>query len=379
MKILFVSPSYKPAYVYGGPAVSVSELAEALVAAGHSVTVYTTTANGKEELDVQPGAPLLVNGVTVYYFKRQTGDHTHISFGLWRQLWFHASAYDVINLQSWWSILIIGAAFICRIKKLNYFISPRGMLSSYSFNNQHNLPKKLIHRAVGIYLLKHSFLHATTLLEWNDCLRVNNAWQGFILPNLVRFPQHIYGKNADEEKNGELVLGFLSRIDHKKGIELLMDALSKVTFNYLLKIAGSGEDAYVLSLKRRAVDLGIDTKIEWCGWKTGEEKFQFLQSIDVFVLTSRNENFANTVIESLVIGTPVFLSEGVGLADYVKKNNLGWVCDVNVPSITHGLNQISSERHKIESINRSAPSLIKMDFDKTSLAGQYGDLYKKFV
>jgi glycosyltransferase involved in cell wall biosynthesis len=97
------------------------------------------------------------------------------------------------------------------------------------------------------------------------------------------------------------------------------------------------------------------------------------------VLTSRNENFANTVIESLVIGTPVFLSEGVGLADYVKKNNLGWVCDVNVPSITHGLNQISSERHKIESINRSAPSLIKMDFDKTSLAGQYGDLYKKFV
>ncbi len=48
MKILFVIPTYKPAYIYGGPIVVVSLLAESLVKYGHEVTVYTTTGNGKK-------------------------------------------------------------------------------------------------------------------------------------------------------------------------------------------------------------------------------------------------------------------------------------------------------------------------------------------
>ncbi|MDB5208683.1 MAG: hypothetical protein JWR72_3758 [Flavisolibacter sp.] len=379
MKILFVSPSYKPAYVYGGPAVSISELAEALVAIGHTVTVYTTTANGKEELAVQKGVPLSVNGVTVYYYNRQTGDHTHVSTDLWQKLWATAASFDVIHLQSWWSVLILGAAAICRIKRCKYFISPRGMLSSYSFEKQHSLPKKLIHYTLGGPLLKHSYLHATTLLEWNDCLRVNTSWKGFILPNLVRFPNHFPRKKQTRNDTEPLVFGFLSRIDHKKGLELLMQALSTVTFDFRLMIAGAGDESYISILKQLAAQLKISSKIEWCGWKNGEEKFQFLQSIDLFVLTSYNENFANTVIESLVIGTPVFLSEGVGLADYVKKKDLGWVCDTNVQSIEQMLNRIFVEQDKLLSIQKFAPDLINADFNKTDLASNYADAYQKFI
>ncbi|RYG40818.1 MAG: hypothetical protein EOO01_26505, partial [Chitinophagaceae bacterium] len=190
MKILFVSPSYKPAYIYGGPAVSVSELAETLVDVGHSVTVYTTTANGKDELPVETNKPVIVNGVTVYYFRRQTGDHTHVSFPLWRKLWTTTKKFDVIHLQSWWSLLIIGAAAICRARKCRYIISPRGMLSRYSFEHQHSAPKKLIHQLIGKRLLKKSILHATTHLEWENCRQVTPSWEGFILPNIVRFPEH---------------------------------------------------------------------------------------------------------------------------------------------------------------------------------------------
>src|SRR3954454_18707741 len=87
MGILFITPSYKPAYCYGGPTISVSELAEALVAIGHNITVYTTTANGETELEVATEYATDVNGVEVYYFKRITGDHTHVSPALWRKLW----------------------------------------------------------------------------------------------------------------------------------------------------------------------------------------------------------------------------------------------------------------------------------------------------
>ena len=48
MKILFIAPSYKPAYIYGGPVVVISLLAESLIKLGHNVTVYTTRADTAE-------------------------------------------------------------------------------------------------------------------------------------------------------------------------------------------------------------------------------------------------------------------------------------------------------------------------------------------
>ena len=92
MKIIQISASYKPAYIYGGPIQSVGKLCEILSvdkrlavdgnATVHELEVLTTTANGKNELDVITGVPILVDGVPVTYFKRLTKDHSHFSPGL---------------------------------------------------------------------------------------------------------------------------------------------------------------------------------------------------------------------------------------------------------------------------------------------------------
>lgn len=379
MNLLFVTPSYKPAYVYGGPTVSVSELAEALVAAGHRVTVYTTTANGKEELAVAPGKAVAVNGVSVYYFRRQTGDHTHVSVGLWKKLWQTCQQYDLIHLQSWWSLLIFGAAAICRMKNKPYVVSPRGMLSGYSFAHQHSGVKRLLHRVAGRRLLAGGYLHATTPAEWKDGRQLNPAWKGFVLPNIFIFPPKPLVKTPAVAGGAPLVLGFLSRIDPKKGLPLLLEALAQVSFDFRLQVAGTGEAAYLDSLKAKAAALGLQDKIVWCGWKSGEEKFAFYQSIDVYVLTSYNENFANTVTEALATGTPVLVSRGVGLSDYVQEKRLGWVCDTAVPAIVQALEQLSREREAIARINREAPAQIEKDYHPLTLARQYAAAYAAIV
>ena len=374
MRILFITPSYKPAYCYGGPTISVSELAETLVTIGHHVTVYTTTANGETELDVAAGCVTDVNGVEVYYFKRITGDHTHASPTLWRKLWNTQKEFDVIHLQSWWSFLIIGAATICQLKSTNFILSPRGMLGEYSFKNQHNLSKMIIHRLFGRRLLKKSLLHATTLLEWRDCMQVYKSWKGFILPNLVNLPsvQH----HRPEKKSTDFTIGFLSRIDPKKGIELLFNALSQVNFDYHLMIAGSGDDKYINTLKSFACQLNISDKIEWCGWMDGENKFRFMKQIDLFVLTSYNENFAISVTESLAVGTAVLVSENVGLADYVKEKQLGFVCKTEVAAIKKELNKIYANRDDLIRIKNEGPEIIAEDFDKKALARKYISAYE---
>ena len=45
MRILFAVHGYKPAWRVGGPILSVSWLAEALVRRGHEVTVFTSDSN----------------------------------------------------------------------------------------------------------------------------------------------------------------------------------------------------------------------------------------------------------------------------------------------------------------------------------------------
>ncbi|RYG41916.1 MAG: glycosyltransferase, partial [Chitinophagaceae bacterium] len=332
-----------------------------------------------EELLVETNKPILVNGVAIYYFRRQTGDHTHVSFPLWRKLWATAKEFNVIHLQSWWSLLIIGAAAICRAKKCRYIISPRGMLSPYSFERQHSAFKKLIHLAIGKRLLQKSILHATTKLEWEDCRQVYPAWKGFILPNIVRFPeQEIRKLTVGHKSEKPLVFGFLSRIDQKKGLELLLEALAKVDFDYRLRIGGKGDEGYLSELKKQCTELGIDGKVEWSGWFSGEEKFTFLSSVDVLTLTSYNENFANVVLESLLVGTPVLLSNQVGMAEFVDQYGLGWVCGLAIASIVERLNYINQHRESIAAIGQRSPDVIKKNFNRVHLGYHYSESYEQY-
>lgn len=186
MKILFVIPSYKPAYIYGGPVVAVSMLAERLVSLGHQVTVYTTTANGKTELDVEVGKEILVDGVKVIYFRRITKDHTHISIALWKYLNQTVKEFEIVHIHSWWNFLVIIALWICRQNNVKPILSPHGMFSTYILNKRNRIKKQFIHRLIGKRLLKNTYLHVSTEMEWEESRKLNPEWEGKVIPNLVK-------------------------------------------------------------------------------------------------------------------------------------------------------------------------------------------------
>ena len=169
---------------------------------------------------------------------------------------------------------------------------------------------------------------------------------------------------------------FLSRIEEKKGLELLLDALAAVNFNWELTLAGSGEEHYVESLKRKALSLNISNQIKWIGQVNNAEKFGLMAEHDLLVLTSYNENFANVVIESLSMGTPVLLSDQVGLFDYVQEKNLGWISKLTIADITAQLNLSYEKEDARLRISETAPGIILEDFNSTTLINKYIKLYQ---
>ncbi len=375
MRILFIIPSYKPAYIYGGTTVVVSELAEELVKAGNDVTVYATTANGASELDVDPDKETLVNGVKVYYFTRITKDHTHLSISLLKDLWRDSRNFDIVHIHSWWSALVLSAAAVCRLKGIKPLISPHGMLSNYSFTRQKSILKKGLHHLFGKSLLKHSYLHVSTEQEWKESLLINPEWQGFIASNLISLPENV----PPRQKNEVFTLSFLSRIDPKKGLDLVFKALAKVSFPFKLLIGGVGDSEYIEQLKQMATELGVSSQVEWTGWKGGKDKFEFLAGSDLFLLTSYNENFAIVVIEALACGTPVVLSNMVGISSYVIKKQLGWVSDLDENNLADSLSLAYNAVENRKRIEANASSIIYEDFNNAKLTREYLNFYTKIL
>ncbi|HEY4198178.1 MAG TPA: glycosyltransferase [Mucilaginibacter sp.] len=374
MKILFITPSYKPAYIYGGPTVVISLLAESLVKSGHDVTVFTTTANGSEELDVKTNTEILLDGVKVYYFKRYTKDHSHISPGLWQKTYRDARKFDIVHLHTWWSTVVIISTLICKLLKVKTILSPHGMFCDYIINTRNRRLKRLFLR-FGKPLLRNTFLHVSSQMEWEETRHIlNGICDGKIILNMVRLGDS--KKTISKDHQPTMVVGFISRIEPKKGLELLIEALSKVNFDYRLKIAGTGEQNYIDSLKALSVGLGNSDKLDWLGWKDNQEKFEFYSDIDLLALTSYNENFAVVVVESLSVGTPVLISENVGLSDYVLKNKLGFVTGIDDTSlIALKLDEVYQQKLERDEISQIAPQIIRSDFDETKLLKQYCEVY----
>lgn len=367
MKILQIVPSYKPAYQYGGTIESVGRLCEGLVQAGVDVQVFTTTANGSEELDVQTNKEYLIEGVKVIYFKRLTKDHSHITFSLWKQLYKDCKNYDIVHIHSWWNLLVLVAAGICKRKKVKTIISPHGMLSDYIIQHSKSYLKRITHGLIGKSLLKYATLHATSDAELSECNTLIPGWEGFMIPNLIWLPEI----EIQKQGNKMFTIIFLSRIHPKKGIELLMEAISLLTIKVCLQIVGTGEKKYIKELKRKAKALKIEDQIEWLGWKNRDEKFSILMQADLFALTSYNENFANVVLESLHVGTPVLLSSGVGLSKFVDTHNLGWICALQPEDIRDKIEGAILNIEHRKKIMQSAPSIIKKYFSGEVLIPEY--------
>jgi glycosyltransferase involved in cell wall biosynthesis len=356
---------------------SVSMLTEQLAKSGISTEVFTTTANGKNELSVSPGQSINVDGVSVRYFKRVTKDHTHFSPSLLKQLWKESHDFDLIHIHAWWNLVSVFSCLAALVRNVPVLVSPRGTLSQYSFQNRNIGVKWIIHNLLGKYLLNKCHVHVTSESENEAMQRLIHPKSITILPNFVKLPDQ--KQYLENRRSHYFKLLFFSRIEEKKGLDILFNALKTVSVPYTLTVAGNGNDDYIKHLKTIAVNNDIEDKINWAGFYN-ENKFALLQEHDLFVLPSYDENFGNTVIESLSVGTPVLISEQVGLADYVKKNDLGWICQTTPVSISGIINKIAvNHQHDLQRIRKVAPGIIYDDFNEDNLVKKYINMYDQLI
>jgi glycosyltransferase involved in cell wall biosynthesis len=375
-KILHVIPSVGPER--GGPSVFMRTLARGLSQAGMQVHVATTDDNGRGRLPVPHGVPQHEDGATFWYFPRQTRFYT-FSWPLTRWLARHVREFDLVHIHALFSYAAFPAALAAHHAGVPYIVRPLGTLNRWGIENRRPWLKKLSFRVLESRILAHAAgIHYTSEQELVEAGELGVSTNPLIIPNAVELP----AREVRPRRHDRKIILFLSRLDRKKGLDLLFEAFARVRNecpDAVLVLAGTGDAEWVAGLKNTAERLGIASHVIWAGFLAGEDKWAALSGADVFVLPSYSENFGISLVEALASGCPVVLSDQVGIHREISHAGAGLVTPCRVEELAKAILNVLTDAALRRRMSENGVRLAKQQFSLDAVSRKLAETYASVI
>jgi glycosyltransferase involved in cell wall biosynthesis len=370
----------------GGPSEMVRNLSRSLSRHGIEVHVATTDDNGPDTLDVPRGVPVQQDGGTYWYFPRQSRFYT-FSWPLAAWLARHVADYDVVHIHALFSFATLPAAFWARRRRVPYIVRPLGTLSEWGMKNRRPWLKTLSFRFLESRILQNaSAVHYTSDQERVEAEKLNVTTTAAIIANgLPDAPaSQVAGRFRARfpELEGRRIVLFLSRLDAKKGLDLLFRAWPTVRDKApqaCLVVAGTGPAEFVARLKAEADTLGIGPDVLWAGFLQGEDKQAALADADVFVLPSYSENFGIAAAEAMAAGLPVVVSDQVGIHGDIKRARAGVIVSCDADQLALELVRLVNNSVLRRSMGQDGRSLALQSYSLDAVTRKLIRLYNRIA
>lgn len=202
------------------------------------------------------------------------------------------------------------ASEIAKKKNIPYLITPHGMLEPWILEKnpiKKGLYLKLI---LNNILEKATVLHAITPLEKENLFKLTKHRNIVEIPNLIDFNN--IPKNLNYNPKEDYFV-FVGRIDSKKGIEIIIEALKIINnSNIKLKIIGV-ENKYSEYLKELIKKRDLVNNIDFLGGIFGDEKYDLIANARALLAPSYSEAIGMVNLEAAACKTPVITTFQTGL------------------------------------------------------------------
>lgn len=223
-------------------------------------------------------------------------------------------------------------------------------------------------------------LHLVVLNRWMQKEVTNSPLLGrfpvTIIPNGIdpyvfkpgnnRVAREFFGIRSDDK-----VVLFISDsvTNRRKGIDLLDQALDRLSHrrNTTLLTVGSNEPSLKSALPH--IHLGHVANEQWLS--------QVYSAADIVVIPSLQDNFPNTVLESMACGTPVIGFEIGGIPDVVRHQSTGLLSEPgNIDGLQNNIVTLLDDDESRGRMSNNCRELVLQEYTQEIQAAQYAALYK---
>ena|SRR2546426_220387 len=384
LRLLHVAPYAAAGPNFGGIPISVRITCDALKERGHQVTVWTSDLGADGRTDSE----MTKTGVCIRYFTaRWKSVGVKINSPIIPEIMMAGrrslADFDIVHMHGYWNLFAPTLARAASTAGVPFVVQPRGSLSEYAIRGH---AKRLFDLLFGRTIVNRTTLAiALTPTEKEEMIaRGFEASKTEIVPNFVTGPSFELPSRTEAKRQFGLppnkpVILFLGRLHATKGIERLISAFAyvkRVLPESVLVIAGPNEGRLADLLKHsKSMNLTdimfpgpLDTNLKWLA----------LRSADVFCLPSRSEGFPRVLLEAMIVGTPVVLSNQVKI-QFLAEEAAAVVVNPAPRDLGECLVTVLSDVGLKSELVRNSRSSIEKHFSKTMVVTRLEEAYLKAI
>ena len=188
-------------------------------------------------------------------------------------------------------------------------------------------------------------------------------------------------------------IGFLSQMCPAKGLDVLIDAFTKLKkteklSNARLRVTGgrgAGDKAFLEQIKQQVDSCGVTDDVEFLPDFDAKSKIAFLRSLSVLSVPEKKPvAYGLYVLEALAAGVPVVEPASGVFPELLEITGGGLLCEPNnVQALAEAIESLLLNPDKARKLGHSGRKAIceKFDIDKTAaeMVRTYGEIAQKFA
>ncbi len=384
LRLLHVSPSFYPAWAYGGVPRCAYELCRELVPLGHQVTVWTSDVF--DRVSRLGSADTIVDGIRIERFRNLSNRLAH-DFQLYLPMGIFAAAkqrirdFDVVHIHSHRHLLQLAVANAARSAGVPYVLTGNGTVPA-------------IERYIGIKQILDAAGVASIVRDTAGCVAVSAAEiphytrvgvppeRVHVIPNGVRLaefddlPRRGSFRQMHGTGEGPLV-AFVGKITPRKGVDVLIRAMALMPASVQLVVAGN------FMMPERPIhalvdELGLRDRVHFPGMLLGAERNALYVDAEVVAYPSVDEIFGLVAAEAIMCGSPVVVCGDSGCGELVRDSGGGAVVPYGDPrALAVAIERLLANPEQRATHVRQGQDYVRRNLGWASIAARTAEMYNE--
>lgn len=185
----------------------------------------------------------------------------------------------------------------------------------------------------------------------------------------------VFSPGGARKKNALL---FVGRITSQKGLDLLLETMTRLPTEISLDVVGEGPERTAMEALAEQLQLG--GRVRWHGMQSQRDLASFYQSAAALVVPSADEGLGLVAVEAMLCETPVVAFESGGLPDVVQHERTGLlVSERSADALAAAVRYVLATPDGGRSLGEAGRMHALATFAPESVARRYIDIYRAAI